>query len=408
MGFLNRVSPPPAPRVKLTFRCEIPVENAGPSVPRSPKGRVPKEGLLIGAGSFRIDTEKALETLQRFQLAAPEDFLLPWLRCAVAGKAKMISVRSRGGELEMRFSGNPLEAAQVQDPLASLIGDEDGGRGRHLAYGLLAALRLNPHGILIESGRGEGRHRLSAGEISTAKTGGTETILRVSWGKFNSELPTRVLDRLAQSAGFHGAKLTIGGRVIDNFPSFEKRAPLVGGKDGMRVLYPALPNAKTSLIGLYILGVCAAVIERELEAPAQVYALLRDDRLALNLSQSGVVEGPVLDELIADLAVAVRALVEKALRDWKTPGQAQWLRAVVRHAVADHGGNHGPGVDPFTRLIWEAEVFKSRRGDKLCLRRVAELVNIWGYEIVLGSDKTFPAFHIDAESLEFLRGVFRP
>ncbi len=53
-------------------------------------------------------------------------------------------------------------------------------------------------------------------------------------------------------------------------------------------------------------------------------------------------------------------------------------------------------------------MFERRRGDRLSLKRISELVNIWGYDIVLGSDQTFPAFHVSGDSLEFLRGVFRP
>lgn len=404
-GFWARVSPPPAARPKLTFRTEKPDEAPAPRARRAPAGPVPEEGLLIGAGSFRIDLEKALETLERFQLPSPEDFLLPWLRCAVAGKAKRISVKSNGGALEMSFDGEPLTPAQVQDPLASLAAEEDAGRGRHLAYGLLGVLRLDPMGALIESGRGKDRIRLCAGEIWTADTG-PETCLRVSWGDLRPELPSRAMDALRRAAGFHGSTLRVGGRTVPVLPPFEGKPRLVR-PDAATVLCPAPPGAAASRITLYVLGARAAVIERVLDAPAQIDAYVRDDRLSLNLSQSGVVEGPALKELLGDLAGEVRALVEKALRDWKTPGQAEWLQGIVRHAVAENGGIRGPGVDPFTNLLWEAEVFKTRRGDRLSLRRVSELVKVWGYDIVLGSDETFPAFHAAEESLEFLRGVFR-
>ena len=117
-----------APRTPpLSFHFE---KLSAPRVPATPAraGQIPKNGLLVDTGSFRIDVEKALEKLQRFQLAAPEDFLLPRVRCAVANEAESVSVDRDGNGVVLRFDGRPLTPAQVQEPLSALL-NEAGARG---------------------------------------------------------------------------------------------------------------------------------------------------------------------------------------------------------------------------------------------------------------------------------------
>ena len=45
------------------------------------------EGVFVEGGALRVDRERALEKLKRFQLGDPGAGLFFWLRCAVASGA---------------------------------------------------------------------------------------------------------------------------------------------------------------------------------------------------------------------------------------------------------------------------------------------------------------------------------
>ena len=101
--------------------------------------------MLAGSGTFVVDKRRALDKLMRFQLPDPETCLLPIIRCALAGKASGVSIAelSQGG-LEINSTG-ALGRERLEDPYSALFETRTAANAaaRHLATGLLCALRLN-------------------------------------------------------------------------------------------------------------------------------------------------------------------------------------------------------------------------------------------------------------------------
>jgi len=130
------------------------------------------EELLISSGSFQVDRARMLEKLKLFQSGSPESFLLSWVRAAVLSKAARIELKSDGGVLLFSFDGNPLRREWVDDPYAALFdGGPDSERHKHMAYGLLAALRLLPAEALVVSGGGRAHLAAKGGGGTDARAG---------------------------------------------------------------------------------------------------------------------------------------------------------------------------------------------------------------------------------------------
>lgn len=175
----------------------------------------------VGSGGFRLDRSRALEKLSRFQYPDPEAFLLPWIRCAVASRAGRIELNAVCGGLRLEFDGEPLPSRATVDPLGCLF-QADGVEQRetHLAYGLLALLRLRPRWIRIASGREASRRAVLLG-ASEASRGAPpacpaeRTVLEAHWGGLG-RLPTawRCLELARSGFGLADAELRLCGRAV--------------------------------------------------------------------------------------------------------------------------------------------------------------------------------------------------
>ncbi|MBI4422802.1 MAG: hypothetical protein HY554_03695, partial [Elusimicrobia bacterium] len=80
-----------------------------------------EEGAVFArSGAFRVDRALALEKLSRFALARGELFLLPWLRSAVAARARRL--RADGAmSLRVAFDGDAFTREELADPYAALL-----------------------------------------------------------------------------------------------------------------------------------------------------------------------------------------------------------------------------------------------------------------------------------------------
>ena len=118
-----------------------------------------EDGELVSSGSFRVDRKRALELLARFQLDDARLFILPWVRCAVAGAAAELRIVPSYGTLELSFEGRPFTAAELADPYACLFEEDESAlrRNREFALGLLALLRLKPARVSVIGGPPEAR-----------------------------------------------------------------------------------------------------------------------------------------------------------------------------------------------------------------------------------------------------------
>lgn len=217
------------------------------------------EALLVGAGAFKVDRARMVETLSRFQTGDPEGFLLPWLRLAVASGATRIELSSRETGLQLDFDGKPLGARFLEDPFEALVGEEDGesDRHRHLAWGVLNLLPLAPRAVVGRSGAA----RLLVEPKGVEKKHWVEpearlgTSLRVVFDGWDAELKAaRCLERARGAWGIADAALTVDGKAV---PAWEPRPGVgtrfsAGGTRG--VFYREEDAERFHASGLYWLG----------------------------------------------------------------------------------------------------------------------------------------------------------
>ncbi|MBI4350880.1 MAG: hypothetical protein HY550_05540 [Elusimicrobia bacterium] len=164
--------------------AETPAPAAAPGPAAAEDGAVP-----AGSGTFVVDKQRALDKLMRFQLPDPETCLLPIMRCALAGKASGVSIKelSEGG-LEIAFDGAPLSRERLEDPYSALFETRSAANSaaRHLATGLLCALRLNPKMITVGAGAPGARFRLRIDELGKEQVQPSEgpgdgTVVKLLW-----------------------------------------------------------------------------------------------------------------------------------------------------------------------------------------------------------------------------------
>lgn len=254
------------------------------------------DAVWVESGAFRVDRDKALATLAVFQLVDPTRHLLCWVRSACAAGATRISLRRMDDRLEMRFDGAAFEPAELKDPYASLF-DKGAKRHRraplrHLAYGLLAALRTGCASVEVVSGVGERRVCMSAVPGRTERVDPcpedkeTDTVVWVLGAK--GRAAEQALRHVRESCGLCRAEVLVDG---------EKAAPRAGPrgllhlefKDGDVYGVVSAPEDpwSASKVRFYSFGVFAAEVEVELPS-VQVLAEIDDDRLHLSASLDGV------------------------------------------------------------------------------------------------------------------------
>lgn len=118
------------------------------------------EGTKAASGEFGIDTERAREKLERFQLQNPYEYLIELAQAAHLLGATRLDVECDADEMWMRFDGQPLDAGQLSRLYEQAMGSRRGTTSRalwHIAVALNAVKRLEPSVVRIESGdAGEG------------------------------------------------------------------------------------------------------------------------------------------------------------------------------------------------------------------------------------------------------------
>lgn len=266
---------------------------------------------LVESGSFRVDISRMLEKLSKFQLLNAATFLLPWIRCAVAGGAGKIRIDRKGRTIEMRFDGDPIEPEILQDPYQALLGGE--GRSvepcRHLAVGMLAAMRLRPELITVTSGRGAARMRIRTGPASEepegAKDPGGDTVITIRWPGWRSRFHLgEYLSHARRGFGLCDAELLIDGKAIPSDPVPEGLEPVSVNRKGMRALLVPRFDDETGIHAhLYKHG-AHVTDEEEHWWWAQCEAWISHDKLSLNLSHSGVNKDDAYEKWIESLKPA--------------------------------------------------------------------------------------------------------
>ena len=371
------------------------------------------EGTFVDSGSFGVDRTRALDKLMRFQLPDPDMFLLPLIRCAVAGGATAVRIqdgggpgaavpgaepfssRGGGGGLEIRFDGRAFSKSELADPYACLFGGSAPGlrRNRHLAVGLLSSLRLNPTLVSVASGV-RSRHRLrvwspESETLEESPVPGRDTAVTVADGR--AEHP-EALAHVRACCGMVPIPIHLGEEELPRLPAAE----IAGVR--MRLDIPAAGPRADSALRASVDGVCVGELLAALPL-AQVEGHVDDARFSMNASQTGITRDTVLQEALLAVAAGARELLletartngaalEKAAailiaspelihywKDWREDGSAPslpeerepdirlirraarataWLRDACARLLSEPAPD---AADPVRKALWEAPLF---------------------------------------------------
>ncbi|OGR57767.1 MAG: hypothetical protein A2X36_03345 [Elusimicrobia bacterium GWA2_69_24] len=279
------------------------------------------DAVLVETGAFRVDRSRALDKIMRFQLPDPGMFLLPWVRAAVASGATAVWFRRVSGGIELRCDGRPWTRKELSDPYRHLFEAEaDSERGRHLAVGLLGALRLKPRRITVVSGAGAARTALATRSLAEEtlserrEPGEKNTVLTVEWGGWPARPPSPdPASYLMDRCGLSPIPIWVDEREVPRLGPAGDPYGLYFEEELARgwLSVPHLPAPATRLEA-YTLGV---YINDGLEftlPKVQTLGGIHCDAFRLNASQSGVVRDETFDRVRELAARRSLELLDKA------------------------------------------------------------------------------------------------
>lgn len=306
-----------------------------------------KKPQWVGSGSFRVDRAKALEKLRDFQTPEPGLFMLPWIRAAVANGARGIELDlAKDGSFTLAFDGPSLDP-RLADPAACLFGPAPEPRLRHLALGILAALRLDPKLVSLTSGVGAERRCLRLGpagdSLDAPESESGENIL---WVMFRDGLPAEDWHLKAIDAcRACPAHLRIGGTRLAAFDGAEAEGLMIREED-RRIWLEPLDRAD-SAIDVCQFGVRGMMWTPHAPGRAAVGGFVDDPAIALDASQTGVVRDKAWSAMRLALARATDRLVIRVAgtQSRRLGALAGWLRDKAwRRAWAWslQNGSYGP------------------------------------------------------------------
>lgn len=296
---------------------------------------------LVSSGGFRLDRARALEKLQERQFERSEDFAIAWLRAAVASRATRLDISVSARSFRMRFDGDAFGHAELTDPLHALL---DGGeaRVRELGFGLLGALRLGPREVVLASGRGGSRSRLSVtlgGSKRTRGDSSEDTVIEARWWATSGPSAKAVVERLRSDFGFADLRLTLNQEELPMIPQPGPAGWMEAGSADCRILLGPQPQENSS-IQVYKFGARAGSLEHNLDTTAQVVALVCDDRLSLDASRAKVVRDLELQRVFAMIQGAAPKLISRVVllhaEEWPSRiaaarrAEARWFWRILR------------------------------------------------------------------------------
>ena len=266
------------------------------------------EGELVERGTFSVDMAVAAEKLAEYQLPDAGDFLLPWLRAAVASGAKRVSAGVVDGALTFQFDGDAPDPAVLGDLTAGLLTGAGDAAAKHLAYGALALQRLKPDAV----------HAAREDDL---------TVLRVRWAR--SSPAAGALRRLRAAYGMTDVVLTIDGEPVPD-PARAKEPVKAWRGTRTRVVILEDGFAGQGRVRLFVLGALVETLSMNLGGSFTAYAA--NNRFALSLSQSGVIRDARFEKFERRLTRMRRRLAQHE------PSGAARLRSFATAAALTAGG----------------------------------------------------------------------
>lgn len=149
----------------------------------------PSDEVLVGSGSFSVDSRRAVEVLRKRQLeASAETAPLLWARLAVLSGATRTALDLSPGRFVARFDGAPLPRAFLARPYDALLGNKTGGPAERLFGSALLHLAHPGVSVTVASGPvGERSAIVLEGPGAAPPVpwddGADETVVTASWSE---------------------------------------------------------------------------------------------------------------------------------------------------------------------------------------------------------------------------------
>lgn len=107
----------------------------------------------VEEGNFRLNWNKALDKVKRFQLTDPHRYVLELAQCAIAGGASGIEVYTDADDVIISYDA-PVHSRQQLSHLFDFLFAQDRAltAPKQLALAVNSALALEPKFITVESG----------------------------------------------------------------------------------------------------------------------------------------------------------------------------------------------------------------------------------------------------------------
>jgi hypothetical protein len=430
---------------------------------------VKKTGVLIDAGRLRVDRQRALNKLMRFQLPNARMYPLPWIRAAVLCGATGIDITSTPAGFEMSWDGRAFDPADLKDPYHHLFEDTEGAalRVRELAIGILAAMRLKPKHVSFTFRWGNREYVLRIDSLTSENLVVKNPLKKIPAGNPRSSIWVGLIGGHRQELAFlkkFAAHCPIpiryrGKSLISSLgksPAVLKQPFKAPGLNGeLRIDRQSLGACSIDLVRLGVI-----VETQELRLPGiQASGYVACNSLRTSLSQSGVIYDDNYHAAIAALGQASVALLAaatkeshqlatKAMRAIKNRGlHSRWipwaavgfseslqrvldsagppknaseqsiermsvLTALLRQACIMHRQDMIRNQGVAAKALWNAIVIYDSKGTPLTLRQL-EIQERWLHQIPyvqghhpVAVDTLIAAWIIRKSDLDFLTAFF--
>lgn len=319
------------------------------------------EGARLDSGGvFTVDVSKRMEKLSKFQLRAPENFILSLMVAATLGDASSFELHRESGHFQVQFDGQPFtpeELAGVHHMLVNSAVDSGSRRLQSLGYALLLVSNLQHGTVKLVSGA-RALVRSGPNWLLQPCEGAEITTLTVQRGRWEFLVPARlsksyqaVESLLKKRCGFGPARLNLADVPSAFSESNASSALLINSGPPVawpqpteslgHVYFPQQPDCRgVVLLGgeqqqvVLVSGGVAEVLARPPQANYGYQAILWCDSLKHDLGLENLVREEVFHRLLKYLVLWILELeMEVVLQQFASLGVAGVLARPAAQAT---------------------------------------------------------------------------
>ncbi len=344
---------------------------------------------VLAKGRFRVDRRRALEKMERFQLADPRAYTLELVAAAVAAGATRIDIRNDSDDFELSWEGDGPTREELDGIFDHLFARPTTARAemlQHLAVGILGALGQAPRWVRLDRG-GAPSLRLTVDDPAETLAvehahGVTGTRVHVRQRLTVSSLAEALLlplrdpeeTRLLRAAArWCPVPVHVGGSpLVAPTPPKGAAAWAAPGKGALW-----LTSDRAAHVDVVRRGVVVGRLERPV-GRLRIVGWLGGDALTLDASRGKVVEDAAWTTFVAALDAAIAALLVRYAQLAPTHPEAEtpaWRAQLAEAAVwlADKGRPLGgyaalPVLTDLAGIPWSANELRAFPGPKGTLK----------------------------------------